>query len=208
MDQNHCEHCGASLRQRWDRITPGEVEFLIKFRDLVIANNKNLINVPKEMNLSNVEYSDFQKLRYHALIAKHKEDGAAKRGWWVLTHRGNQFVKGEIQIPEKVRVFRNRITGYSDYLVDIKKVMQTDPYWDTKDTITFEPADQETIDTSKAEVIKTKKKKYKKGTELCYRCQVPMKRGMETKEGDTPNSMKVRNFLVCPKCGYKDYIIL
>lgn len=203
MNTSKCEHCGASLNQRWDRITAGEVEFLIRFRDLIIANNKNLVNVPHEMKLSNVEYSDFQKLRYHALIAKYKEDGKCKRGWWVLTHRGNLFIKGELKIAEKVRIFRNRITGYSEELVTAAQVLETDPYWDNQDTIVFEGAGQDVIDDSKAEVIKKKRKKNDNKT-YC-KCGGVMKKGFDMEENDD-GSVRVKNYMKCIQCG--DVVII
>lgn len=197
----YCEHCGASLRQRWDRITAGEAEFLIKFRDLIIQKGENLVNVPVEMYLSKVEYTDFQKLRFHALIAKHKEDGRHKRGWWVLTRRGNQFVKGEIQIPEKVRVFRNRITGYSENNVDIQTVLKTEPYWDNQDTIEFEVASEDVITDTTAQIVK-KKKRLKKGQVPCPSCGEVLKKGADISD-EKDGAVNVKYYYKCLSCGYR-----
>lgn len=207
---NVCPHCGASVRQRWDRITAGEVDFLIRFKARILEKQENLIDVPKEMKLSNIEYSDFQKLRYHALIAKKRENGVAKRGLWVLTRLGNLFLKGQVAIPERVRVFRNQINARSKELVTIEDVMQKTPRWDGPDDILYEdiPVEQDVTEMLDGQMkIFVTERKGKKRKKPCPQCPAGVLRGMiEEEPGEAENSVKVRRSLKCTICEYKAYV--
>lgn len=133
-----CPHCGANMKIWRQRLTPGLAYVLIKFRQTVISRNINKVNPAKNMNLTKTEYNNFQKLRYHALIAKHDN-----KGYWLLTRRGNQFVKGKVAIPESVYTFRNKIVKKSEGFVTIEQVIGSTPYWD--DNFEFEQYDLKEI---------------------------------------------------------------
>ena len=155
-----CPCCGASMKKHWHRLSAGLAVVLIKFRNEVIARGQNKIHVPKQINLDKTEYNNFQKLRYHGLVAKFKDkDGKREGGYWLLTRRGNQFCKGEIQIPVKVQTFRNKISGRCPDLTSIMQILDiaegTAPYWDTKYDFAYELADVVDIEDS---TIKTDEK--------------------------------------------------
>ena len=138
-----CPCCGASLRLNNHRLNKGLVQILIKFRTRVIATRQNKVT-PSDLKLNNVEYSNFQKLRYWGLIAKfRKSDGKHERGYWLLTRRGNLFCKGMCHVNEKVGTFRNKIRKKSDLMVNLGMVLQPNelPYWDHVDDIEFEFVD-------------------------------------------------------------------
>jgi predicted transcriptional regulator len=61
--------------------------------------------VQKDLSLTKNDYNNFQKLRYHGLVAKVK----AKAGYWLITKRGGQFLRNEIAIPAGVKTFRNHV---------------------------------------------------------------------------------------------------
>lgn len=128
-----CPHCGASMKMYWHRLNSGLVHALVKVYTRVVEKNENKVS-KKELNLTHSEYGNFQKLRFHALIAKYKENGQWVRGTWLLTHRGAQFLRGEIQIPRKVQTFRNKITAYDEEYVTVTDVIKERPYWDTAET--------------------------------------------------------------------------
>ena len=202
MNKQYCECCGAKLLARWVRLSAGRVEFLAKFRALVIENNKNLINVPKEMSLTEVEYSDYQKLRYHGLIAKYKIDGIIQAGYWILTNRGNLFLNGELIIPEKVKIFKNKIVGYSENRVSVKDVIKTEPYWDRYEDIKFEAPSDEEMEISKAKKIKDERRKKKNTTYSCPKCGGKMKKKVSSQEIDN-SRVRVIELLFCPDCQYE-----
>ena len=83
-----------------------------------------------ELELDHSEYGNFQKLRFHALIAKNKEDNIIQNREWLITKRGADFLKGEIEIPARVQTFRNRVTDHDEETVNIKDVMRSVLYWE------------------------------------------------------------------------------
>ncbi len=139
----NCPTCGASMKQFWQPLSPGLVKTLVKFKSKVVEKNSNKIHIPKDLQLDHNEYNNFQKLRYHALVAKYKEDGMHIQGIWVLTARGSNFLKGKLPIPKKVLTFRNKVIGYSEELVFVKDVIGKIPYFDSDFDFEIAGADQE-----------------------------------------------------------------
>lgn len=124
-----CEHCGASLKKYWHRLTPGLVRTLIEVYKTVSAKGENVIS-KKDLKLTHSQYGNFQKLRFHGMIAKYKVDGVWNKGQWVLTHRGGDFLKGKIQVPVKVQTFRNQVVDHDTELVTVRDVMKSEHYWE------------------------------------------------------------------------------
>lgn len=139
MKEEYCESCGARCREYYHRITPGLVKTLVKCYVYVSSHGDNLFKMA-DLKLDHSEYGNFNKLRFHALIAKHKEDGEIQNREWVITRRGADFLKGQIQIPVRVKTYRNRAVDHSDEYVTITQVMKSDPYWEVRfDYDIFEP---------------------------------------------------------------------
>ena len=128
MGTNTCPYCGASLKKYWHKITPGLVKVLVKCYMAVITKGKNKFTM-KELELNHSEYGNFQKLRFHALIAKNKEDGVVVNKEWIITKRGAEFLKGMIKIPRSVQTFRNRVVDHDTEMVDISKVFKDEMWW-------------------------------------------------------------------------------
>lgn len=113
------------MKQHTHTLTPGLVETLKKFA-LGVKEKGNKIHTRRDIVLDISQYNNFQKLKYWGLVAKHGEPG-----YWVLTRRGLQFLRGEINVPKKVLTEGNRKTGESLQEVDITNY-KTDPkYWQT-----------------------------------------------------------------------------
>lgn len=125
METNHgkCPHCGANTKSFWHRVTPGLVGCLIKAIDFVKTNNKNCFHLGHDLNLSKVEYNNFQKLRFHGLVAKVPE----KPGYWLITRRGGQFLRGEIVIPDSVETYRNAVKNHSPKMIHIGELKNKFP---------------------------------------------------------------------------------
>lgn len=132
MKKEYCEHCGASLKEYWHRVTPLLVKTLIKFRASVNDKGRNSIHVSEEVKLTKTEYNNFQKLRFHALIAKVNEDGERKTGYWLLTHRGAEFLNGRQMIPFRVKTYRNRVIDHDSRFVLVKDIIGTTPFLETR----------------------------------------------------------------------------
>lgn len=117
-----CDHCGAKLKEWWHTLTPGLVNALIKMLQAVRAKNLNDVHLQTELELSKNEYNNFQKLRFHGLVAKVYENGGEhKKGCWLITRRGGQFLRGELRIAKKVKTFRNQVIGHSEDLVTMNE---------------------------------------------------------------------------------------
>jgi hypothetical protein len=129
-----CPHCGASMAIHGHRLSKGLVNGLIKLKTEVIKRNRNMIHFKDEMSLTKSEFCNFQKLRYHGLIAKYIDPTTDEHlaGYWLLTKRGNQFCKNEIALPASVFTFRNKIVSRSEDKVKLSDVLKNTelPYWD------------------------------------------------------------------------------
>ena len=126
-----CPHCGASMKMYWHRLTPVLARSLVKAYSFVSGKGENKFD-KKDLNLSHSEYGNFQKLRFHGLIAKYKEDGVWKKGQWLITRRGAQFLKGQISVPKRVQTFRNKVVDHDFDQVNVKQVIGSYPFVETE----------------------------------------------------------------------------
>jgi hypothetical protein len=134
-----CEHCGAKLNGRWESLSAGLANTLIKFYGVVVAKNRNSVHLQKEVGFTKNEYNNFQKLKYFGLVVPVEE----KAGFWLITHRGGLFIHNEMPVNKKVYVFRNRILERSGETIFIKQAVKTDPYWLQKDDFIYGAPEQE-----------------------------------------------------------------
>ena len=117
------------MKMYWHSLTPGLVKVLVKC--YVYASEHDNLFMMRDLKLDHSEYGNFQKLRFHALIAKKKQDGEKVERVWLITQRGADFLKGTIQIPDRVQTFRNKVVDHSPELVTVRDVMKSDPYWES-----------------------------------------------------------------------------
>ena len=133
-----CPHCGASLEKRAHRLSKGLVKSLVLFKLKVCELDRNEIHLRNDMSLTKNQYNNFQKLRYHGLVAKcfDKETKLRKSGYWLLTRRGNQFLKNEISVPVRVITFRNKIVERDEKRLSVHEILTDSslPYWDNIET--------------------------------------------------------------------------
>ena len=123
--KQNCPTCGASLLGRWEYISKGQLNTLAKFIKAVKDHNRNSIHLQDDIELTKNEYNNFQKLRYNGLVAH-----AADTGCWLITRRGANFLRGKIDLPKGVLIFRNRIQKYHKTRVTVESVYKNeDPYW-------------------------------------------------------------------------------
>lgn len=121
-----CEHCGAHNNAFYHTLTKGLVETLVIFKRAVLDKG-NSIHVAKDIELTYSQRANFSKLRVHALVAKDDQRGA---GYWLLTHRGSEFLKGNIRVPARVKTINNRVVGHDEELVSIRDVYGSTPYFE------------------------------------------------------------------------------
>ncbi len=135
---DQCPYCEASLKEYWHKLTPLLVNGLIKMKQKIINKNENRIHLQNDLNLSKTEYNNFQKLRFHGLIAHCKDsNGIRESGYWLLTKRGNEFLNGSLAIPSRVRTFRNHVVDHDHRFVHIKDVIGSTPFVEGIDDIQY-----------------------------------------------------------------------
>lgn len=113
-----CPHCGAGMKAFWHNLSPGLVNSLIKAIQHVHTSGKNRFNANKDLGLTHNEAANFQKLRFHALVA-HADGDNPRGGEWLITARGGAFLRGEIAVPQRVKTFRNKVIDHDAHLIDI-----------------------------------------------------------------------------------------
>lgn len=146
-----CPTCGSNMIMRWERLSKGLIVSLVEMRKAVIRLNRNKIHLQKDLALSKAAFTNFQKLRYHGMIAKYKnpETKENEAGYWLLTKRGNLFCKNQVEVSSKVLVFRNKIVERSDKKTSMVDVYKNNdlPFWDEKQDFDFEFKDVTDMET-------------------------------------------------------------
>jgi hypothetical protein len=102
----------------WHTLNPGLVSVLIKCIQFVHEHNKNEFHLQHDLHLNVNEFSNFTKLRFHALVAKVE----GKAGYWLITKRGGEFLRGETSVPLRVKTFRNKVLEHSNELIHINQL--------------------------------------------------------------------------------------
>jgi hypothetical protein len=203
MTEEICIHCGASLKSYWHRLTPGLVNTLVKVFVKVIDKGQDRVHI-SEITLNHSEYGNFQKLRFHGLIAKFKENGVWVPGDWLVTKRGAEFLRGEIRVPERVKTFRNKVIGHSDEVVWVKDILKCEPFFEQKFAFEFFDIPPETDYT---DGILIPKHSLKKGILRCPKCEDLLVKKFYSDPGSTPNSVFVTRTLECRRCDYKEVLV-
>lgn len=70
----------------------------------------------------NSAYGNFQKLRYHGLIANVKVNGVKFRDRWLITRNSWSFLRGDIKLHKYVIVKNNHIEAWSEEKIHVKDV--------------------------------------------------------------------------------------
>lgn len=138
MDEQLCPHCGARQRAYWHSLTPGLVSALVKLLIAVKHYNRNRIHIHQEMKaikgspfqLTDFEWNNMSALRFHALVA-HADKENRRSGYWLITAKGGQFLRGEISVPKRVKTFRDKVIEHSPDLVHIRNFAGKTPEFES-----------------------------------------------------------------------------
>lgn len=132
-----CPQCGAAMKEWWQRLTPGIVRLLFEAIRIVKSKNENLIlnseiiKKPADVN--------FYKLRYFGLIQPQKDEGQnAIPGHWILTTNAGRFLRGEIEMPRRVKTFRNRLIEKDEQTIPVKFFYNRYPEFDSHDAFQYD----------------------------------------------------------------------
>ena len=132
-----CPHCGAQIKEWWQRLTPGIVNMLFDCIQIVKAKNENLI-LTREI-VKKASDANFYKLRYFGLIAK-RRDGQGNNidGEFVLTTNAGRFLRGEIEMPVRVKTYRNHVIEKDSEIIGIRNFYGKIPEFDKRSQFEFE----------------------------------------------------------------------
>lgn len=203
--EKYCTHCGQKVEKYNVQLTEGIIRALIKFRQAINLKKENKIHLLKDIQgdikLTPHEWNNFSRLRFHALVAKVRENGKHVSGYWLLTSRGADFLNGEIDVPKTVTVFNNKVVSHSEERAFIKNIIGSQPYFEKIENIVYETATDEDVEKT----MKTKKKKKVKNP--CPNCGSHMKVGLRDKYNEKKVLISVERYLKCPECGTEDFIL-
>ena len=136
-----CQGCGREMAAYEISITPGIMNALRKLIRSVREKGVNEVHLVKDTKLTHNEINNITRLRFHGLVAKcyegTGEEKKRKSGYWLVTKRAADFIKGDIQLPVSVTVFNDRIVSKSETYVTIAEVMGSTPYFDTIEDIQY-----------------------------------------------------------------------
>lgn len=149
-----CPHCGASMVIHKQTLSKGLVRSLVKLKQAVIKYNRNSIHID-EIGLNQNEFNNFQKLRYFGLVAKFVDPETKKNvaGYWLLTKRGNLFLKSECAVSRAVFTFRNKIVDRENVKYMISEILDNAdiPVWQERLDFPFDYADLMDIEELKVD---------------------------------------------------------
>lgn len=131
-----CPTCGHRITStRWEKLSPGLVLCLVKSIEAVHKKGKNRFHYMNDLSLNHTEAANFQKLRFHGLIA-HADPENPRTGEWLITKKGGQFLRGEIAVRKAVPIYDNiiqeELRDKETESVHIKQFRNLPPEFDSK----------------------------------------------------------------------------
>lgn len=125
--------CGQRLPQaRKETLSKIKAEILMSAGQLVASTMKNRFKLKDVAACTEPShYNNFQKLRYHGLIAKMKVDGQPVLNEWCITRNGFRFLRGRIGLPKFVLIKENHVVERSDVLLNLTDIWRGAPYLET-----------------------------------------------------------------------------
>ncbi|MBU1864283.1 MAG: hypothetical protein KKH94_11510 [Candidatus Omnitrophica bacterium] len=95
-------------------LTPGLVEALTKFGEVVALRHENKVHLLRDLRSKEEDNfslrTNAQKLRYFGLIAHYKNAlGFYEKGYWLLTKNGAKFLKNKLPIHRTVSTLNNEV---------------------------------------------------------------------------------------------------
>jgi len=115
MTQEICPYCECPIPKKYKyHLDDLDVSTLLKIWQAVIEQKENKINV-SDIGLTQSERLRLTQLRFHALVAKYKTlQGTHVGNMWLITKRGGDFLKGDINVPSYVITWRNKVIDHSE----------------------------------------------------------------------------------------------
>jgi len=128
-DGVRCPCCGQFARRYRRKLNVGIARWLIALVRLhaadlewvhiawiaaVVGGEAPASALRRRIGASPIGSGDYAKARYWGLIEDRPSDSDAKKdsGFWCITDKGRDFVKGTIRLPERVVIYNNECEGF------------------------------------------------------------------------------------------------
>lgn len=111
-----CPACGQNVKL-YPRLLSSSMAYALILIDKHTRDGKfrHIENHFKELDIPSSIRGDFAKLVYWGLIEKYqqqREDGSNRNGYYRITEKGSDFVKGKISVVDRMFVYNQQIQGY------------------------------------------------------------------------------------------------
>lgn len=96
-------------------------------KNLVLGDYIHIETLFKEAEFGPTVRADVPKLRFWGLLERkpgEKKDGNPQNGYYRITKTGIDFVKRKIAIPSHVKLYNDRIIGFSEKMTDIHECLK------------------------------------------------------------------------------------
>lgn len=140
MRKRHSHECSVCNEPHYvqpahkESLTKIKVKMLKAAAQHVILTGVNDFKKSDLPDQNHSEYANFQKLRYHGLIAQVTQGGERVRDRWLITRQGWEFLRGKKSLHKYIMVKDNHTQkeGRSDVLVTLLDVLKGGEYLETR----------------------------------------------------------------------------
>lgn len=115
-----CPACGQHVQLYDYKLFATSAFALIELYKL--GNGYHHISEYAEAGKNKQRAPHFAELRFWGLIEASTNNDITRKasGYWKITAKGEQFVKGEISVPSRILIFNNKFQGFSGKSTNIK----------------------------------------------------------------------------------------
>ena len=132
IEGKKCPHCNQYVKLYKRKITSSMAYALILIQKYFDNNDEEWLHVTNYLSKLNiptaVKGGDFAKLMHWKLLIKMKEtrdDGSDRVGYWKVTQKGKDFIKGNVKVPKFAGIYNQKFYGFSGDLISIKDALGT-----------------------------------------------------------------------------------
>lgn len=124
-----CPVCEQNVKMYWKKIDSLMAYYLIKLHR-VASNNpeRTYFHVEDDLGVKQKVGGSFAKLRWWGLIEEQPKDknvtNKRTSGMWMLTQRGENFVKNRISVKKYVKLYNGKCHGADGHEVTIKQCLK------------------------------------------------------------------------------------
>lgn len=105
-----CPLCKQNVKMYRRKLNSGMAAFLLGMYKLSGGNTECNVHYKDVMDLIKFNPNDYANLVHWGLIAAYE---GVKTGYYNITNKGLMFLKGELNVPEKIFIYNSKLWGFS-----------------------------------------------------------------------------------------------